>query len=234
MLDLPSPDLPEQHFQLQERPRNLRLGEPIPKISDAGSISISSPFSVAIDEKLIDGDAELEAFWKAERNVARYDYVTFRCSFRPGADARLDRVWVKVNLTASSGQATAWSMSPKSIVDTKELTRTAKLSGDAKLFDVKLFSAELSGAEKATQKEAFLLAQREHTTEPYWEFRASSATKIEGTFALHLGVRADQKAQVAGSIDVEATALRRTFILFSESKSIGDVPRVTFKLGAGG
>jgi hypothetical protein len=225
MLVLPSPDMPEHHFTLREQTRELRRGQNAPAIENAGRISLTTPFAIPIDDDLVKEDAELSAFWKAQRDVARYDYVTFRCTFAPTANAPFDRVWVKIKLVPSSGQATAWSMNPKSVIDNKELTRTAKLTGEAKLF-----GAEVSGSEKAVRKEAFLLAQREHSSEPYWEFRASASTKIEGTFALHLVVRAEKNAQVNGAISAEASVWRRSFPLFSETSTVADVPGVAFTL----
>src|SRR5476649_2390692 len=132
-MELPDGDGDLNRFSLAEQPRRVRSAAVAETQTTDTIIGIGSPFSTPITEGLIGDDAELAAFWAAEKDRFRYDYLTFRCSFEP-ADRPIDKAWIEIAFDPKAdGGPIAWSMAPAQLADKQTLTESAKLTGSFKL-----------------------------------------------------------------------------------------------------
>ena len=126
MLSLPEDDRPHRPLLLREDA--MRGGAPA-IAGEQGRLSISAPFSIPLDEALVAGDSELDAFWKGQRELFDFDYVTFRCDFAPAEGAPIEKAWVQVKLKGAKdcrNAAVIWSMSPFRDEDFGKATLSAK------------------------------------------------------------------------------------------------------------
>ena len=220
MLELTAADGPAERFSLlpDERATRRAGASGFASLPETAAIELTTPLVTPITEGLTADDPELAAFWKAEHGRFRYDYVTFRAAFLTPDDARFTRAWIEVRLAGVGGGAgegaIAWSLSPNRVADTAKLKDTGKLG-----VDFKFLKAEMGGEQETTVESCFLRAEREHTSDPYWEFRRTDATPLEGTYRLHLVVRTPSALPVDGTVTARAVFDRRSFLIFRQSDS---------------
>lgn len=219
MIELPEPGGPLNAYRLVEDDRAVRAGgETAPA---GGSVGLSTPMVLPITEKLIGGDAELAAFWSAEQGKFRYDYVAFRCAFEPGPRP-FEKAYVEVRLEPAGGPV-AWSMAPQEVSDKQKLVEKVSLKSDFKVVG--------SGIENSleTETKSWLLRARTANAVPYWEFRPTASSAIDGEYKLVLVTRTPAAQAASGRITVKAQAAGRTFLIFpvgagSEISSSVDFP----------
>jgi hypothetical protein len=226
MLELTAELGQTERFALVEEPRVTRNEGRLPLHLD-GWIEISQPAVIPLTEALIGDDKELAAFWAAEKNKYRYDYVALACSFGPAADQPFTRAWVEVGLTSGGAgeKPIAWSMAPREVIDATKVTQTGKIG--AKL---EFLSGEVQEQTERQAKEWFLRAFRERTGQPYWEFRHTVQSPIAGSWQLHLVVRSPTGSVGEGRMTLRAVVARRTFLIFRKDQSFGEPASVVFTL----
>lgn len=230
MLQLEAPPGPRTRFALVPENRVVRGGTPGPGDLAASWVEISAPRVVALTEGLIGQDAELRAFWEAERAHYSYDFVSFICGFGPAKGEPFTKAWVTVNLEGpANGEAPkVWSMTPRALTEPVKITQAAKLTG----------KLELVGLEAGTEvsieheiKNYLLRAVQASPSNPYWELRDQPNAPLEGDFDLRLVIRRRANLPASGKIAAKVIVARRSFLIFSREAELEDRPAITFLLG---
>lgn len=225
MLELKAGEGEVERFGLQATERALRGAEPAAAQADA-AIELTRPHVTPLTQALSASDPELAAFWTAEQGRYRYDYVTFRASFLPGAEG-FDAARLAVQLGPAGPQdgVIAWSLAPLLLSDGTKAKESAKLG-----LDLKLLKVEIGAEEEAARQDWFLRAWKEHTPTPFWELRRSAAAEIAGTFRFHLVTRAPAGAAGFGTLSARATIKGRSFWIFRRADATAAQAEIRFDL----
>ena len=228
MLELPEHPGALKSLHLHEDPmRSSGAARPV-----SPAFSMSEPSSVALDDALVAGDAELASFWKQQHAQFEFDYVTFRCDFAPGANSQIEKAWIKIDLECGDGlldPATIWSMSPFLDEDLGKSSYSAKIGGE-----YKLFKSELGTTQEKPIKQWFVRARGEQQRNAYWEFQDNGISHIEGTHRMNLVVRRPRSQPVTGKIGVEMVVARRVFLIMKERDEVQGDPTLFHLASTGG
>lgn len=135
-----------------------RQSAPAPTQSRVG---IGKPAVIPLTEGLIGDDKELLAFWQAQKDDYRFDYVALSCCFEP-KDAPFAKAWVKANLECPEATEApiAWSLAPREVIDTHTVTKSVNLGAD--------FALNAGGqiGSSDDEKEWFVRAYEERSSHP--------------------------------------------------------------------
>lgn len=226
MLTLEPPDRPRHRYSLIEDSRNTRKAGDQPA-HVRGWIELSEAAIIPLDADLAKTSAELASFYKAEAETHHYHYVSFTCSFGPAEGEPFERAWLEVYLSASGGgtEPVAWSLSPKDAWDDIELSSKANIGAE-----FELISAGVDVETKQGGKSYFLRAYRERLKNPYWEFRSTDTTRIDGTYRFHMITRALAGTVGIGVLKLSATIMKRKFLILTSEEQANAPPEVTFDL----
>jgi hypothetical protein len=208
-MELPQASGELSSYALREETRLVRNGSaaPAPAAADA-AIQLSTPRVLPLTEELIGDDAELKAFWKAERGRFRYDYVSFRCGFLPGART-IDSAWVKVLLApAGDGGPVAWSIFPQEVTEQQKVVEAAKVTSQ-----LKLLGSELSASTESVAKSWLVRGHLTPERSPSWEITPTAATPLNGDIKLYLVLRSPAAAAGGGQVTAGASIAGRRFLL---------------------
>ncbi len=228
MLELNVEPGPFERFVFLEEP-NITKGEKTSPLTLDAAVEIAGPGIRPLTEELIGDDKELKAFWEGERNRYSYSYLAFRCSFQPQESQPFVRAWFEVSLEGANGGESpqAWSMDPHEVVDVSKLTEKAQVGGE-----FKFLSGRLDYIVDTEQKEWFLHAYREGFPNPYWMFRRTSKSPIDGVFHLKLVVRSPINTITTGRISLRAVVENRTFWICRQEEEFKKPASKSFTLPA--
>mgnify|MGYP006276405239 CR=1 FL=1 len=228
MLSLSPPIGVFHRYDMVEVVRDVRSGAAdSPADRTAGWIEASEAAVIPLTEKVASSDTELAAFQAAEAATHVYHYVSFACSFGPAEKTPFDRAWLQVELSAAgrAGTTTAWSMSPRNVWDKAEVSTTANVGAE-----FKLISTGIEAGISTESKVYFLRAYRERTARPYWEFRATQTSSIDGSHRFHMVTRTSKGAAGRGRLNLSATMRTRKFLMLTRSEAAAAPPAITFDL----
>lgn len=226
MIEIPASDGGVELFELSPDQRATRRGAAPALTPKTGFIEITNPLVTPVTEKLVANDAELAAFWEAEKRTYRYDYVSFRFTLNPAAGEPFEKAWVELRLEPlQDGGPIVYSMAPDQVVDITKISESAKIGTE-----FKFIKAEMGAKVDADVKDYVLRAWREHTAEPYWTFGKTKSTELMGTFRLHLITRTPAKLSATGRISARAVVQKRTFLIIRKGKPMDGPASLTFAL----
>lgn len=226
-MDLPSVDGELQAFELTDVSRQTR--DPGAKSGGPAlsAVALSAPFVLPLTQELVADDKELAAFWAAEKDQFRYDYMTVRVGLSPNG-AVIQKAWVEVLMDPGDGggaASIAWSMSPDLVAEEQTVTEKASIKGDFKLIGGE---AEVS---REQQVQRWVVRSRlVNPAAPYWEFSATGNTPLDGDYKLHMVVRTPVAQAGGGTVTARVQIAGRSYMLFRREAPSEKRVGVTFSL----
>ena len=226
MIELPTPDEQFVRFALAEEKR-ITKGRGIGPAEKAESwVDLAVPAVTPLTKSLIGKDEELLSFYEADRRRYAYDWIALGCTFGPADREQFSKAWLAMLLDGGvdTPGLKVWSMEPPEAYDTTQVERSLKLAGK-----FQFVSAEVGTVAKHPSKDWCLRAYP-RTPEPYWEFRQTSLTPLNGYWPLSLIVRRPVGAKVSGKVTLNAEIKKSLFALFSEGQT-AEAGGLPFDLG---
>ena len=228
MLELPDDVGPIERFSLAEVDR-VTKGAELEHLTTQGWAGLSQPVLTPLTRELIGKDADLLAFWKAEKDTFRYHYVVWDCSFAAEQGPPFEKAWAEVELTAGDGEVRNWSMDPKEVVDKRDLKLKGSLGSG-----FKLIKAGVQSETTIERPDWYLRAYREGSPKPYWEFHKTAKHEIEGSVRLRMVVRCQTGFGGTGQVTLSAMIANRRFLLFRNDGPNPDPAKLSFVIPAEG
>lgn len=219
MIELTTPELQTQELALESidpsRGEDGTVGGPadrdVPILGSTapsplrGRVFVGGPLARRITPAVVADDLELSAF--IDRQSPHFDYhlVHLSVTFQPGAP-KLNKAVLDLRLTALNGpgEPIALSMTPRRLVDARQVQRTLRLGPQLTFMEVEATLGEYQRSSTAPSQKVFLEALRPLRSDPSWEFRRTPAMSLTGSHDLALVVRAPAGAPTAVSLTVSA------------------------------
>jgi hypothetical protein len=170
-----------------------------------GWIQIGEPLVRELTVEAL-GDTPLAAFVRGSEH--RFVLLYGACSFSPAEGEPFEKVWFKVNLTATAGSAIAWSMTPQRLTDHSKLTTSLTLGAELKLEPITV-KAERAVERETNVGEVYVEALNLLGSNPVWELRRTRARELRGLHQLQLVVRLPRDASGMADLSLEASVRRK-------------------------
>ncbi len=194
-------------------------GTGLPQLT--GRVALGGPMAVPLRAEDVTDDPDLRTFIEREAAHSAYHLVHLSVSFAPTPETpRLEdaRVGLALSSPEALQQPVAWSMAPRLLADTTEVTTSVRLAPQVKLAMLGEVSVgELERGTKRGRREVTVEAVGEMRSDPAWHLYRTASTPLRGTHRLVLVVRAARGAATRMSVSVDVTTRGRFLRRFTHT-----------------
>jgi hypothetical protein len=197
-----------------------------------GRVTLGGPIAVPLRALDVADDPDLRAFVEQEAAHSEYHLIHLSLGFEPTpVTPRLRSAGVALAMSSptTAQQPIAWSMAPRIVDDTAEVSTSVQFAPQLKLS--MLGEVSVGQAQRGTtrrQGRVFLEALREMQSDPAWHLYRTPSMSLRGVHRLVLVVRAAVGATTEISVTVEAKTQGRFLRRFGHT--LPDPLRITERL----
>jgi len=196
----------------------------IPDAVPAGDLGTRIGLGIPVSRSLLEAAAELAA---SDPGHA-YTQVSLGVTFSPAEGESIREAWVMVRLATdpgAEGGAIAWSMTPNQLATPLNRSGGIELSADLKFVSVGI------NRERSTEgQEVWLQALNIRRSDPAWEFRHTTTTRVAGQQTMELMVRSPVGVPVRGRLEAMAKVRRRHLKVFPYRVLLADSDNGEFEI----
>jgi hypothetical protein len=229
MIELPLVELADHDVTLSvvwQTTKGNRTAASPPRLIE-GRVTLGAPAVIALSATLAKGDHITKDFQR-QLTDSQFFLMQLACTFHHNDSAPFSEAWLHVRLRPESSKRTtgaiAWSMRPERTEDIQEVTDDVSLSAKFEVMSIgQKFQA--GSKVKTSVRRVQVAAHGLLESAPYWHFRRTDASNLEGAVRLGMVVKAARDAKVSARIDLHAKLIHHLLGLIPYRASVYTDPK---------